>query len=168
MIKHDTERYALYANLKVGSIPVKKDEMVISGQKIGECRHSEDSSEPHLHFQLQDRADFYTAIRLPIKFRNFERLNGNIKECVESGFVKRDYLVRNIDHCTSGINNTVEFLKPTGFDFVWNVFIVFLTLFGMFAVVARMIEFILDRLYGRTGFLLKPTVGQVHKYQSVS
>ncbi|WP_287906671.1 hypothetical protein [Chloroflexus sp.] len=52
----------------------------------------------------------------------------------------------NIDHCTSGIIETTEFIKPTGFDLVWNVFIVLLTLFGMFAIVARMIEFILDRL----------------------
>ncbi|ACL23405.1 peptidase M23B [Chloroflexus aggregans DSM 9485] len=73
------------------------------------------------------------------------RLHDN--ECVvESGFVERDYLVRNVDHCTSGIIETTEFIKPTGFDLVWNVFIVLLTLFGMFAIVARMIEFILDRL----------------------
>ncbi|ABU58317.1 peptidase M23B [Roseiflexus castenholzii DSM 13941] len=146
LIKHDTERYTLYAHLKVGSITVKKGETVVSGQKIGECGHSGHSSEPHLHFQLQDRADFYTAISLPVKFRNFERSKGNIKECVVSGFVERDYLVRNIDHCTSGIIETTEFIKPTGFDLIWNVFIVLLTLFGMFAIVARMIEFILDRL----------------------
>jgi hypothetical protein len=40
------------------------------GQPIGRCGHTGHSSEPHLHFQLQDREDFLTATGLPICFRN--------------------------------------------------------------------------------------------------
>jgi len=54
------------------------------------------SSEPHLHFQLQDRADFYTAISLPIKFQNFERLENDTQECVELGFIEKDQMVHNV------------------------------------------------------------------------
>ncbi|MEW6505086.1 MAG: M23 family metallopeptidase [Chloroflexota bacterium] len=143
VIKHDTERYTLYAHLKAGSITVKKGDSVVSGQKIGECGHSGHSSEPHLHFQLQDKADFYTAISLPIKFRNFERAYDSTQECVELGFVEKGQMVRNINTCSSGITENAELIKPKILDLVWNFFILLFTILGIFVVVARIIELIL-------------------------
>ncbi len=146
VIKHDSGRYTLYAHLKVGSITVKKGEAVVTGQKIGECGHSGHSSEPHLHFQLQDRADFYTAISLPIKFRNFERVENDTQECIELGYVEKDQMVHSVNACCSGITETVDFIKPKILELVWNMFVSFFMVLGIFVVVVRIIEFILNIL----------------------
>jgi hypothetical protein len=146
VIKHDSGKYTLYAHLKAGSITVKKGEAVVTGQKIGECGHSGHSSEPHLHFQLQDRADFYTAIGLPIKFRNFERLENDTQECIELGYIEKDQMVHNVNTCCSGILETVDFIKPKISDLVWSTFVLFFTVLGIFVVVVRIIEFILNIL----------------------
>lgn len=146
VIKHSNHTYTLYAHLKSGSIKVKKGEFVVAGQKIGECGHSGHSSEPHLHFQLQDRADFYTAVSLPIRFRDFERIKDGARECVELGFVERDQIVRNVNACSSGIIETVNFTKPGVADLIVSFAILLLTILGIFSVVARVVEIILKHL----------------------
>lgn len=144
VIEHSNHTYTLYAHLKSGSIKVKKGEAVVTGQKIGECGHSGHSSEPHLHFQLQDRADFYTAVSLPVKFRNIERVKDSTGECVERGFVERDQVVRNVDTCLSGIIETANFTKPGAADLIASVAILLLTILGIFAIVARLVEMVLN------------------------
>lgn len=143
VIKHDNGTYTLYAHLRAGSITVKTGEAVVTGQKIGECGHSGHSSEPHLHFQLQDRADFYTAISLPVKFRSFERAKDDTQECVEEGFVEKDQMVRSVKTCLSGITETADFIKPKIADLAMSCFILFLTLLGIVVVVVRIVEIIL-------------------------
>lgn len=146
VIKHGPNTYTLYAHLKSGSIAVKTGEAVLAGQKIGECGHSGHSSEPHLHFQLQNRADFFMAVSLPIRFYNFERVLDNNQECVELGFVKKDQKVRNINSCSSGITETAEFIPPKILDLVQNFFILFFTILGIIVVLARIMELILKIL----------------------
>ncbi len=146
LIKHDSERYTLYAHLRADSIKVKTGERVVTGQIIAECGHSGHSSEPHLHFQLQDRADFNTAISLPVKFRNFERAKDNAQECVEKGFVEKGEVVRHVNTCTSGITETVDFIKPGIADLVMHFVILFFTLLGITVVVVRIVEIILNTL----------------------
>ena len=146
VLKHGSDRYTLYAHLKAGSIVVKKGDFVVAGQKIGECGHSGHSSEPHLHFQFQDRSDFYTAIGLPIKFRNFMRLQNDAQECVALGFIEQEQLVYNVNTCLSGLTETVEFIKPNISDLVWNTIVSFFTILGIFVLVMRVIEFILNLL----------------------
>jgi len=146
VLKHGSDRYTLYAHLKAGSILVKKGDFVVAGQKIGECGHSGHSSEPHLHFQFQDRSDFYTAIGFPIKFRNFMRLQNDTQECVALGFIEQEQLVYNVNPCLSGLTETVEFIKPKISDLVWNMFVSFFTILGIFVLVVRVIEFILNLL----------------------
>lgn len=53
VIKHGTV-YSLTAHLKQGSVLVKKGDIVKAGQKIGLCGNSGNSSEPHVHFHVQD------------------------------------------------------------------------------------------------------------------
>lgn len=70
IIQHADREYGFYAHLIKGSIPVAVGDTVQRGQPIGRCGHSGHSSEPHLHFHLQNRANFYFAMGLPIKFVN--------------------------------------------------------------------------------------------------
>lgn len=70
IICHADGEYALYAHLVPHSVQVKVGDRVERGQPIGRCGHTGHSSEPHLHFHLQDREDFFTAAGLPIRFKN--------------------------------------------------------------------------------------------------
>lgn len=78
VIRHSAGEYSFYAHLKKGSITVQKGEAVKRGQVIGLCGHSGHSSEPHLHFHIQDREDFYTSKGLPVRFSNV-LINGAIQ-----------------------------------------------------------------------------------------
>jgi len=53
--------FSITAHLQQGSLLVRKGDKVISGQKIGACGNSGNSSESHLHFHLQDSFN-YTRI----------------------------------------------------------------------------------------------------------
>jgi murein DD-endopeptidase MepM/ murein hydrolase activator NlpD len=68
IIRHAESEYGLYAHLVRGSVTVAVGEEVERGQTIGRCGHTGYSTEPHLHFQVQDRADFYASAGLPVRF----------------------------------------------------------------------------------------------------
>jgi hypothetical protein len=67
-IDHGNHEFSFMAHLIPGSIKVHVGDKVFLGQPIAECGNSGHSTEPHLHFQVQDRADFFTSISLPIRF----------------------------------------------------------------------------------------------------
>ncbi len=73
LIRHAEGEYALYAHLVRGSIEVGVGDRVVAGRTIGRCGHSGHSSEPHLHFHLQDSADLYEGMSLPVRFVGIER-----------------------------------------------------------------------------------------------
>ncbi|HEX8463618.1 MAG TPA: peptidoglycan DD-metalloendopeptidase family protein [Abditibacterium sp.] len=58
VIRHPSGEYSLLAHLKQGSTKVKVGDRVTAGQMIGLCGNSGNSSEAHLHFQLQKTARF--------------------------------------------------------------------------------------------------------------
>lgn len=68
LIRHDEKEYSVFAHLKPSSIRVRKGDTVKRGQCIARCGNSGNSSEPHLHFQLQDGESFFTSAALPIEF----------------------------------------------------------------------------------------------------
>lgn len=68
VIKHAETEYSLLAHLRKGSICVSPGEHVERGQQIGRCGHSGNSSEPHLHFHVQDHSFPYIGAGLPIRF----------------------------------------------------------------------------------------------------
>lgn len=55
LLKTGANEYILYAHFKLNSIKVKAGEKVIKGQVLGLCGNSGNSSEPHLHFHIQDK-----------------------------------------------------------------------------------------------------------------
>jgi hypothetical protein len=69
-IKHAENEYSISAHLIPGTIPVRKGDKVTQGQIIGKCGNSGNTSEPHLHFQLQSGKSSFTSAGLPISFVN--------------------------------------------------------------------------------------------------
>lgn len=67
-IQHAEGEYSVLAHLAPESICVSEGERVKRGQQIGKCGSSGNSSEPHLHFQVQDRAKLLEAAGLPVTF----------------------------------------------------------------------------------------------------
>lgn len=70
IIKHNEHEYSMLAHLKKDSMTVKVGDKVLRGQKIAACGNTGNSSEPHLHFQVQNGPDFNNSVGLPIRFRN--------------------------------------------------------------------------------------------------
>ena len=68
LLFHAENEHSLLAHLKPGSILVSVGQTVKRGQKIAQCGNSGNTSEPHLHFQLQQGRSFYTSPGLPIQF----------------------------------------------------------------------------------------------------
>ncbi|MDO3647758.1 M23 family metallopeptidase [Nocardia mangyaensis] len=67
-IRSDDGVYATVAHLRQGSLTVKVGDRVTAGSIIGQCGNSGNTSEPHVHAQLMDRASFWTARGLPMTF----------------------------------------------------------------------------------------------------
>ncbi|TYQ15204.1 UNVERIFIED_CONTAM: Membrane proteins related to metalloendopeptidases [Acetivibrio alkalicellulosi] len=70
LIQHDKDEYSLLAHLKPDSIKVSVGQRVMRGEKIALCGNSGNSSEPHVHFQIQAGTSFYSSPGLPIEFNN--------------------------------------------------------------------------------------------------
>jgi murein DD-endopeptidase MepM/ murein hydrolase activator NlpD len=58
IVRHSPTLYSAYAHLEPGGIRVKGGTAVHRGDVLGLCGNSGHSSEPHLHFQLQDGPHF--------------------------------------------------------------------------------------------------------------
>ena len=61
--------FALYAHVRRGSLQVREGDRVRTGQTLALCGNSGNSTEPHLHFQLMDRADPDLAQGVPFTWR---------------------------------------------------------------------------------------------------
>jgi len=76
VIKHASQEYSVLAHLREGSVAVDEGDRVVAGQQIGRCGHSGNSTEPHLHFHVQDGVSFFTSMGLPIVFSNVDIAGG--------------------------------------------------------------------------------------------
>lgn len=65
-------RYAFYAHLQPGKIPVKVGDKVKRGQPVGLVGNSGNSTEPHLHFHISDANSPLGSDGLPYIFPSFE------------------------------------------------------------------------------------------------
>ncbi|MUV59626.1 M23 family metallopeptidase [Halobacterium sp. CBA1126] len=67
-IRHAPEEYSTLVHLIPGSIDVGPGDYVTRGEQLARCGHSGNSSEPHLHFQVQDHPTFELAAGFPVRF----------------------------------------------------------------------------------------------------
>jgi len=68
VIKHDEKEFSVFAHLIPGSAIVCEGDKVKQGAVIAKCGNSGNTSEPHLHFQLQTGKSFFASAGLPISF----------------------------------------------------------------------------------------------------
>lgn len=71
IIDHGHHEYSLLAHLRSGSVRVAKGARVEVGDRLGDCGNSGNSSEPHLHYQLQDGPTLEASAGLPAKFSDY-------------------------------------------------------------------------------------------------
>lgn len=63
--------YALLAHFQNGSITVDAGDQVSAGDVLGRCGNSGNTSEPHLHFHIQDGSEFGAGKGKPAFFENY-------------------------------------------------------------------------------------------------
>lgn len=90
-LKTAADEYIVYAHFEEGTIKVKEGDMVMQGQYLGNCGNSGNSSEPHLHFHVQDRANTFQAVGVTSYFSNVV-VNDSLME--EYSPVKMDVISR--------------------------------------------------------------------------
>jgi hypothetical protein len=63
IIDHGNGEYSLLAHLQSGSVQVSAGDAVEAGDTLAACGNSGNTSEPHLHYHLQDAPEFGPAAR---------------------------------------------------------------------------------------------------------
>lgn len=99
VVRHADGEFGLYAHLVPGSIPVAVGDPVERGTRLGDCGHSGHSSEPHLHFHLQDGPDIHTALGLRIAFSDV-RVDGVRQDAAELRWGQRARSCEGSGHLT--------------------------------------------------------------------
>jgi len=71
VIDHGNHEFSVMAHFRKGSVTVKLGDKVKQGQLVGHCGNSGNSSEPHLHYHLQNTGTFGNSEGLPAPFVNY-------------------------------------------------------------------------------------------------
>ena len=72
VIDHGNGEYSLLAHFRRGTVAVKVGDKVKAGDILGHCGNSGNSSEPHLHYHLQNGPKFGAGAEgLPAQFRDY-------------------------------------------------------------------------------------------------
>lgn len=90
VLDHGNGEFSFFAHLQRGSVAVQRGTQVRTGDMLGRCGNSGHSSEPHLHYHLQNTAEFGRGAGLPAQFTNYIS-NG---KPVERGEPVRGQLIR--------------------------------------------------------------------------
>jgi murein DD-endopeptidase MepM/ murein hydrolase activator NlpD len=78
ILKTEKNEYLFFAHFKQHSIKVKEGQRIKQGEIIGLCGNSGNSSEPHLHFHIQNVEDMNIATGVKCYFDKI-RVNGSVK-----------------------------------------------------------------------------------------
>ena len=82
IVRHDDATAAVYAHLRKGSLIVQAGQRVSAGTMLGEVGNTGNSSEPHLHVHLMDRANPNAAAGLTMTWEGIIR-SGEIEPVLE-------------------------------------------------------------------------------------
>ena len=91
IVKHDEKLYSAYAHLQPSKTRVKVGSKVKRGAVIGLCGNSGNTSEPHLHFQLQDGPLFEKSFGIEPRFKDVSVIrDGKFLQNVNYTWLKGD------------------------------------------------------------------------------
>jgi len=71
IIDHSNGEYSFIAHLKNGTVAVRKGDVIRAGDPLGQCGNSGNSSEPHIHYHLQNKPRFGKGEGLPAQFLGY-------------------------------------------------------------------------------------------------
>lgn len=77
ILKTVNNEYLFFAHFKQNTVNIKVGDVIKKGQLLGRCGNSGNSSEPHLHFHIQDAPCFDTATGIKCYFDRIY-VNGKI------------------------------------------------------------------------------------------
>lgn len=83
LIEHRHDEFSLLAHLRKGSVSVAVGDSVRVGQKIAECGNSGHSTQPHLHFHVQDRPSFHAAASKIVQWGGLCRNGTAVDGCAD-------------------------------------------------------------------------------------
>jgi murein DD-endopeptidase MepM/ murein hydrolase activator NlpD len=89
--------FAGFAHMVPGSVAVTPAQEVRTGELLGKVGHTGNSTAPHLHFQLMDRADLMTAKGLPCAFKEYETFRDGRWVKVTNGVPAFGERIRKLD-----------------------------------------------------------------------
>jgi hypothetical protein len=72
VVDHGDGTFAAYAHLRHGSLQVEVGDHVAAGGQVAEVGNTGNTTEPHLHVQLMDRASVTAACGLPFRWRGVD------------------------------------------------------------------------------------------------
>lgn len=72
VIRHADKEFSAIAHLLPRSLKVKVGQQVKRGECIAQCGNSGNTSEPHIHFHIQEGKSFFVSAGLPITFQNIQ------------------------------------------------------------------------------------------------
>lgn len=93
IIDHKNDEFSLLCHFKFDSIKVRVGDEVKQGEIIGSCGNTGNTTQPHIHFNLQDRPIMHLARALPAQFA---KIIVNGKEKVNYEPIREEY-VSNIE-----------------------------------------------------------------------
>lgn len=85
MIDHGKSEYSFYAHLQKGSVRVHVGDKVKAGDVLGKLGSSGNSTEPHLHFHVCDKADSLMSAGIPVNFSNVTIQWADVPRPIQSG-----------------------------------------------------------------------------------
>lgn len=86
--------FAFMAHARTGSLRVAPGATVAPGDHLADVGHTGNSTAPHLHFQMCDRADLLNARGIPCCFREYEVFRDGEWVTVENGVPKHTERIR--------------------------------------------------------------------------
>lgn len=71
VLDHGGGEYSLLAHFRKGTLKVSQGDTLEAGAPLAECGNSGNSSEPHLHYHLQNGPELFKAAGLPAQFQGY-------------------------------------------------------------------------------------------------
>ncbi len=93
-------RYLLVAHLQAGSLAVAEGDQVAVGDRLGACGNSGNTSEPHIHMQIQDSPDFTfdrPIATFPVKLSGIVQVRGDSQSSEQTSQLRRNDIIRLAD-----------------------------------------------------------------------